>query len=225
MHGLTHLNIYGYHASFAEFHYISSLTDLVSLNIGGTSFSANEMNHLSSLVNLTALNLNDIKISISKLPALPQLSILQIYNTQSRDSDIEFITTNYPKVEYLNIGHNQISNIGISFLGNLQLKSLFMPYTLITDDVLDVFSGRKKLKSLNIDNCKLLTNLSVEKLKLIPKLKNLSINNIKINLSLAEVDGLLDSLKRLKNCRGLLSILPNENNAKLKERYQKISFT
>jgi len=147
------------------FVHLRNLSKLNSIVLPGRdSLDSKSIQYINNLVNIRKLDLTDYnKIDdISSLTSLRNLVELSLSNTKVSDSSMSTICNSMKSLKHLQLGRTLVSNVGVSLLQDLSLKSLSLKSTQIDDQALMYLSNIKSLQTLDLSNNTLITDLNME---------------------------------------------------------------
>ena len=181
LYGLKNLQglyLFGTDVSDSELQHLGELPNLESIELGGCNVTTEGILHLRSSRKLKRLGLADIR---------PPLD----------DNAIERIASVWPNLESISLDSCQITDAGLSHVGNLRrLRYLNVSQTQITDKGLESLVGLSQLTTLHANNTKILDEGMVH-LGTMTSLEKLDLNYTGISdRGLREVHG-LTNLKRI----------------------------
>ena len=181
LHGLKNLKalyLFGTDVSDGELQHLDELPNLESIDLGGCNVTTEGILQLRSSRKLKRLGLDDIR---------PPLN----------DNDIGRIASAWPNLESISLGSCQITDAGLSHVGNLRrLRYLNVSRTQITDKGLGSLAGLSQLTTLHANNTRILDQGMVH-LGAMESLEKLDLNYTGISdRGLREVRG-LTNLKRI----------------------------
>lgn len=181
LHGLKtlqELSLFSTNVSDKTLQDLGELPNLESIDLGGCNVTIEGILYLRSSQKLKRLGLGDIR---------PPLD----------DNAIERVVTAWPDLESISLDASQITDTGLSHLGNLHnLQYLNISRTKITDEGLESLVGLTQLKRLHADNTKILDPGMVH-LNSIKSLEKLNLNFTLItDQGLREIQD-LTNLKRI----------------------------
>jgi hypothetical protein len=181
---------------------ITRCSKLKVLNLSGCS----HITHLSPLGNLKGLV--EIKLvfctglrDLGALSDMPALRVVYAPHTELASEALKYGLKNLPQLECLELSHSRLTHVGLNFSLN-KLARLELRFCSLLHD-LSALSACKSLTTLDLSNCPMVNDQSLEHLACVPELVHLDLNACSdlTDQGLSEVAKLLN-LKHLSlnNC-------------------------
>ncbi len=194
--------------------HLKDLKKLETLNLSRTSLTGSGLRHIAGLPNLRTLNLNgcprindDEMKSLSRATSLKKISLEGTSGSWQSDEQwqmqLRFSYNVYADVQDVNRNDHRlagyrggISDKGLEPLSKLNLQSLSLSRTRITNDGMKRISNIKSLNELNLDYTAV-TNLGLAEVSKLSQLKKLSLNFTFVTDKGLEEIGKLSALESL----------------------------
>ncbi|MDG2467964.1 MAG: hypothetical protein P8M80_01675 [Pirellulaceae bacterium] len=202
---------------------LAKFPKLQQIRVGQTKIGDEGLQHLKSLKTLTALDLTDCNrvsdAGLAYLVALPKLKMLKVWgqgvtneglksigqmkslevlgmnDTRIDDEGMQAINT-LEKLKEVSFGRTAISDFGIMQLtGSTGMKKMVLRDTNITDEALKFIGQLKNIEVLDLSECSSPgpTDIGIEELVGLPKLKDLNLWSTKVG------DGAVEAIVKIPN--------------------------